>query len=563
MSTVGIRALDFAAHAAVYWWLVIGSLLLFTVVWAAPFLSRRKPWMPALRSDRTFVATAALVLLATRWPTLFGRDPYIDEAQMIAQAITAAHHPIPWRSFDGTTSGPLNTYALLLSQLVGLGVSVVGARVVALVFAFVTIAALFLAVRAVFGSWIARIAIVAPLLVFGLASIADLVCYGSETLPVMLLTIPLAIAARIATSSIAPRGWTIGAGLCCGAVPFAKLQGTPLACAVAATCLLALLGGPRDLKRAVRDAAWFAGGIVAIPGIILTLVLVSGAFADFAISYIGQALASMAGDSVTLQTAMGFPEYRSYFPAAAAALILSFTAWLLLKPPADLDDVERDRLRVGSTLVALGLVLVSWYTIEAPHRPYAHYFAFAIVPLTLLVVTFAGTVRARLAQRHRVAIDAALGAFILLTGIPLLAFAAHDRDRYLADVPNGIGNAPDAVAREIARVDTGGGRVAIWGYAPYLYVKSHTMMGTRDSVSQFQILPGPYQGYYRRRFLSDMENIRPALFVDACAPGQFNFTSRSLGFESFPALAAYVNEHYTPVVEVNGVRIYRRHDVRS
>src|SRR4051795_7991380 len=108
------------------YWSLAGVLGL--CVAAAHGLARRDPrrWTPA------FLTSCALLLLALRGPIVFDRRLHIDEAQMTAQAITAASHPIPWKSFDPTTSGPLNTYVLLLPHLFGVPIGAVATKIVAL-----------------------------------------------------------------------------------------------------------------------------------------------------------------------------------------------------------------------------------------------------------------------------------------------------------------------------------------------------------------------------------------------------------------------------------------------
>ena len=81
---------------------------------------------PALRRSR-FASTAffflvgAITVLVGRWPSMRYDDSIsVDEAQMLAQALTLSHYPIPWKFYDPTTSGPLNSAVLDLPRLIGL-----------------------------------------------------------------------------------------------------------------------------------------------------------------------------------------------------------------------------------------------------------------------------------------------------------------------------------------------------------------------------------------------------------------------------------------------------------
>lgn len=68
-----------------------------------------------------------------------------DESLMLAQAMKFKTDFLPWRSVDGTTSGPLNSYALMWPFLFGLKVSHFTARLTVLACDFI---ALFFAQKA-------------------------------------------------------------------------------------------------------------------------------------------------------------------------------------------------------------------------------------------------------------------------------------------------------------------------------------------------------------------------------------------------------------------------------
>ena len=44
----------------------------------------------------------------------------VDESQMLSQGMKFLVDPMPWRSVDGATSGPLNSYIISLLLLVGI-----------------------------------------------------------------------------------------------------------------------------------------------------------------------------------------------------------------------------------------------------------------------------------------------------------------------------------------------------------------------------------------------------------------------------------------------------------
>jgi hypothetical protein len=82
-------------------------------------------------------------------------------------------------------------------------------------------------------------------------------------------------------------------------------------------------------------------------------------------------------------------------------------------------------------------------------------------------------------------------------------------------------------------------------------------MATRDAHTKPQQNPGPYQEYFKQRYLTDLRANSPPVFIDAVAPNAFGYDNRATeGIESFPALAAFIDENYLLKEEILGVRIY-------
>src|SRR5271165_4178744 len=227
--------------------LFVSRTLIFgfaTVAVLSAFWPRLDARFTDRRATLGYLAAALLVLVGTRWPTFFIRGPLNqDEAQMLAQAITALHNPIPWLSFDGTTSGPFNTYVLTLPALVFLHPSFFTTRVIGLLLEFGAIVSLYVAAALRFDRTIARIAIVPPALLFAGLTDPELVHYSSERLSIFLGTLSLALLC-LALRHRLGAGWLFGIGLATGTMPLAKLQATPLAAALAALSLVVVLTSP-------------------------------------------------------------------------------------------------------------------------------------------------------------------------------------------------------------------------------------------------------------------------------------------------------------------------------
>ena len=91
--------------------------------------------------------------------------------------------------------------------------------------------------------------------------------------------------------------------------------------------------------------------------------------------------------------------------------------------------------------------------------------------------------------------------------------------------------------------------LAIWGYTPGVYVQTGLVPATRDAVAAYAIIKGPYQEYFRERFLKDLDHSKPEMFVDTVTSGAFLWPewTEEDGYESYSDLRDFIAEYYVPV----------------
>ena len=102
--------------------------------------------------------------------------------------------------------------------------------------------------------------------------------------------------------------------------------------------------------------------------------------------------------------------------------------------------------------------------------------------------------------------------------------------------------------------------MAIWGWRCSLYLETCLRPATRQPQSEAQIREGPWQEYFRERYLADLQASAPPVFVDAVGGGGFQFTGEAARHEIFPALRDWIQSHYVKAAEQRGVRVYVRRD---
>ena len=119
--------------------------------------------------------------------------------------------------------------------------------------------------------------------------------------------------------------------------------------------------------------------------------------------------------------------------------------------------------------------------------------------------------------------------------------------------------------------------LAIWGWMPGVYVLTGIPPATRDAIGHFVITHGPYESYFRHRFVSDLRASKPDLFVDAIADGTQSWWSTGSdgkqlwwstegGHEIVSELGQYIAANYVLVAKLSlipgeqPVRFYRRRE---
>lgn len=562
-----------AAEASRYWtlaWLLFGATALSTL-WAFAREARgsdaSSPATLHSRGSRVlFALLLALMVFGFRWPVFFHGDLWnMDECQMLSGAMTLAKHPIFWKSVDGTTTGPLNDYVLLLPKLVGAPLNFFSARVVgALLFAsslILTAAAL----RRVVPEPLARLAVMPAALFLGLTTFWNFVNYTSEHAPVFLLS--LAIAAlfhALFTARPGTRGRSASlflASFCLGCLPFAKLQTTPMGLWVAVFGLGSLLAdGATSLRLRLKEALLFTAGGFAFAFLCLLVVFASGAFYDFYQSYIfnnfAYAIQHVPNQGhLTFLFFNGDPAWFFFTPPLLVFIAMALPAAVLFRGPG---------LRLA--LFSLGYCVSTYFSFILAGRTLSHYLLFMVTPLTLLAGALLGGAQ-RLAADGRFGRRGVLyyAQFLLLflaLGLGAQLVKGIERPQiYLDDVAQYAANNTSPVAQEVLRYARPGEAMSIWGWMPLYYIQTGLHHATRDGQTDRQLQPGPQQAYYRQRYLDDLRKSVPPVFMDAVGWGNFGFTDREQhGHETFPELAAFIRETYVQVAELDGVRIYARKD---
>ncbi len=535
-------------------------LLVLVFLAACPLLGGGRGALARAACARaTFVAWLAATILFFRLPSITsGEVLNADEAQMTAQAITFLRHPIPWLDFDGTTSGPLNTMVLAIPAAFGVRPSLASSRLVGAFLLFVVLICLYVAARRSWGELAARVSILLPAALVCAGTDGAYVQFASELLPVALCAVAVLAIAELFARRAAVPVFAGAAGLAIGAMPLAKLQAAPLGLFLCVACAAVL-----RLRAAAgnRRASWlaFAGGVAAVPVLVLGAAVANGGFDDVFAAYVTFPPAYLAGNCCHVA---GLDFFLSDAPFAAFFIVAGCLAAALALGACLRRDGRRARLRDMAAPLAFFIVmaLAAIYAIEAPQTPFVHYLLFLIVPVTGFVGALLGAFLAmgRDARMPRWLLPAVVLVAALAAIVPL-ARGSLANNPFLDHPVLAVQPPLDPAARRLQAAIEPGKRVAMWGWMPQYLVDTGAVMGTRDAISQFQIEPRSFRDYYRARYLDDFLRNEPDFVIEAIGPADFAYHDRATqGIASFPELRNVVDASYSVVFDTDGVRLYAR-----
>jgi hypothetical protein len=506
-----------------------------------------------------FAATLLLAMIAVRWPTLLHyRTVNPDEPQFIAGALTMVARWDFWWP-DGTTSGPLVLAAPALPALLGLPVSLISGRFVALLLGWGTVVALYLTLRHFHGDPRAR-HLSSPLAVFMIClDFWDFCIYASEWVPLFLC----AVAAWLVFTAFdlngrltrRPRAWAAGAIL--GALPFSKLQSLPIGAVLGlGLCALILRQPGAEHTRRWRD---LAGVIAATLGTFAGFCLwleASGERPHFVTAYLEHNAHYAGSRWVPWDEALPGLHYLTGISWGFTSFHYGLIALLILGLPA----LWRSGTAVRFPLIICWMMLAAaYFSVAAPGRVYPHYLLFLTLPLALTTGLQFGILLDRTPGRPSSVHLGLVTAFLLVGSAgQLVEWACFhpSRNRLVTLRP------PHAdVITYLNSMKQPGDTLAVWGWRPELYVESQLPQATRDAHTERQMSENPQRDYFRAVYLSDLKQSRPAFFVDAVSPGGFLYQDPTkAGHQTVPDLATYIASNYDLAGVFDSYPVYLRRD---
>jgi hypothetical protein len=518
---------------------LILALALLVVLAVLPL---RSVHVPSRRSGAAFGLLLVLALAAGHWQSLRDNRPWLnpDEAHMLAGALTLRHDPIFWLSVDGTTHGPVDQWPLVFVSWTGLPLDFQAARLLS-VACQAGMLLLLLKYLSTHSAKASRLGLLPAAIWLSTNQEPEFHQLCSEHVPMFLLAAAI-VTGFPARLEMLPRWRAVLIGVLLVSLPFAKLQSAPLSAALGGCWLWCMV----RTRRKWAGALWsvILGG--AIAGlVILGPSLLAGAGGEFWTSYV------VANKNYTMGGIWN-PPWPRYVWGLNYLLAIT-TALLAIAGLAS----PRILLRHPSLPLGVTMTVAGFFAIFLPGHPILHYWLLLVPALVVLAGTAWQVTLTTWTPIGRLVLAGTLSLGIALLFVSKRQLQPYSRWDDQFDRPPTV-NTPALSA--IHRLSSNSDSLAVWGWAPELYVQTQRRQAVREAQTSAQIYPGPLQAHFRRRYLGDLQRNRPAVFVDAVHPGAFTFHDRPQhAHEIFPALHDWLDKNYELDGDYDGLRLYRLH----
>lgn len=524
-----------------------------------PSLFRRVP-----KPELGLACCIGLVLLSRLVAVTSPLELNVDESQMIAQAMRLQDHPVPWLAMDGTTSGPVNSWLLLLAHQFGLPLSYRGVHAFAALCLAVSLVATYFTARAMYSARSALLAFVPAALWLSLNLFNDFLQYASELASIALISGALWLSVAPARHHGTALLRFALAALALGLVPWAKLQAAPIAATAGVLIVLRAWLAAAGRRERMRILVTGLAGALLPSLLLLAWLRNAGAIESFWRSYIQVALQYAASKSTAefVRDLVLLVAWRHSGALLLPALGAAFVAarWLGRGPSVTrrLDDS-----------IPFALLAISLFAVAKPTTQFPHYQLLLVMPAILV----AAASLERLREHASADEPTWRGRFRALwlpvaVAFPVL-FAAHHADWLMSEhrrrtVPHAA-SAQHQIAEAVRAAAPHMKSLAVWGWHPSLYVELQVAPSTRHAINHFLMVEGEHQAFLRRGLLDDLQTEQP----DTVAVVRPILRLPGMNPESpFPELDALLRANYVRRSEQGfphgtTVTVYTRRDPRG
>jgi hypothetical protein len=524
---------------------------------------------------------------------------------MLSQAMKFLVDPRPWLSGDTGNAGPLSSYLISGFLLLGFKPGFVLVHMLANVLISLQILTAYVTLRRIGSEKAAAVGALLMVLFYGLATHVYYLHYSTELLPNLLVMVGFYIflvwleppSRNVGVS----RGLLFFGALALGTAPWCKLQAAPMSGVLGLVFLAAIFrdrGPAFCFSSRVKELIAFGVGAVLTTCVMLAILVKTGAMTDFWYSYVVGGLAYAEPLSWILIIRNFFLLFLVW-PFSQPLLFGLLSLGLLVRGfrSGDIRCFLKNKKWAGFGILAYAGAAL--FAACRPHYSFGTYFMW-IVPLMIYLAVgpvreFPKVANLRKSRPSRsmifglvlLLLFAAIDGARYVNMVRAIRQLSHSQQEWNPRIAKDVLQAPETYSNDIMskvkhlldrltapckwvagdsneRIAAVVGDIqethsvrslAIWGWAPGVYVLTGIPPATRYPIAPVGIKDAPTQKFYWERYLGDLREKPPDLFIDTVAPdvmGQ-DWTEND-GYESDPQLRKFIEDNYILVDKLTLVK---------
>ncbi|WP_181839367.1 hypothetical protein [Emticicia sp. BO119] len=491
------------------------------------------------------LATFTITFTAFRLPVIVynvALNP--DESMFIVGAMTLAENPIYWESVDGCTSGPFSFYAITaFCEFLRQPYDYISARIMGLFLMVSNLLLNFFTLRKFFSIAVATTSIFCVVAFLGTTRHPDFVHFGSEHLPVFLLSIMSFLYAQIIQSSKLQKSHLFWLGFVAGMVLFTKLQAAPIAASIVGLTYWFIYRKKR--KQLLSYFNMLTLGGLCVPCLLFASGIYFGFSKEIWVYYIQHNLGYGSDASIISGLLESFNDPSNIFTKIIVVLtILIITFQIiykkLFKPTA-------------ITLFIVVFISSSIFAVFKPGFMFHHYLLLLVFPTTFLLGYF---IYIFLGLSNTYIKNTGIATVILITVSSTLIIPL--KNEYITTTKRTMSVSP--IGKEILKYTLPDEPLIVWGESGKHYLETKRMQGVRWSHTYWGMYSDSLQKLFRKEYIKEFQSKLAPVFIDTHANEGSFILRKDCGYETVPELKKLVNEKYQFLTEIDQQRIFVRND---
>ncbi len=537
--------INFDSEPKLYW--AVCNLLLITSALLSFYPLLKNPSEKLKLYTYLLLSVFAVTFIAFRLPIVAYNLPLNpDESVFIVGAMTLAENPVYWESVDGCTSGPFSFYAITAyCEIFRQPYDYVSARIVGLFLMISSLILNFFTLRKFFSTTSAAISTFCVVAFLSTTRYHDFVHFGSEHLPIFLLSVMGLLYALMAKNQEIKKEHLFWFGFVAGMVPFTKLQAAPISTMIALITFWLVYQ-----KKKQQSITYF--GILTVGGLCVpTFLIASGAslgfLDDFWLFYIKNNLGYGSNVSMPDGIIRSFSDPLNIFTKAIFVLGIFIIVYKIL--------YKKELKLTPVSLFILVFVASSLFSVFKPGFMFHHYLLLLVFPTSLLFGYF---IKEVLSLPNLYLRKLSIGATLVLT----LSFTltVNAKNEFVTVNPSKRSMAISPISKEILKYTLPNEPLVIWGESGKHYLETKRIQGIRWSHTYWGMYSNTQRKLFRQEYIKQFQAILPPVFIDTHAKESSFITRKDCGFETVPELKKVIDEKYRFLAEINQQRIYVRND---